>query len=301
MARTILISGASGLVGSALVADLRNRGDRVVALVRRETRSDDEISWDPGAGELPVGAVDGCHAVVNLSGAGIGDKRWSSSRKEEILESRLDATGLLAKTIALSHNPPPVFLSASAIGIYGQDRGDELLDEKSSTGDDFLARVSVQWESAATPAETARTRVVQFRTGLVLTGKGGLLGPLLPLFKMGLGGKIGSGNQWMSWISIDDEVAALVHLMDSSVSGPVNLVAPHPVANVEFTRELARILRRPALFVIPPLALNLRFGREMAEGMALANQRVEPTRLAADGFAFAHRDLPSALRHVLGR
>jgi uncharacterized protein (TIGR01777 family) len=207
----------------------------------------------------------------------------------------------LARAIAASETPPPVFLSASAIGIYGQDRGDELLDENSATGDDFLARVAVDWEAATAPAAEAGTRVVWFRTGLVLSGTGGLLGPLLPLFKMGLGGKIGSGSQWMSWISIDDEVAALVHLMGSSVSGPVNLVAPHPATNAEFTRELAGVLRRPALFLIPPVALNLRFGREMAEGTALANQRVTPARLGADGFDFTHSDLPSALRHVLGR
>lgn len=301
MARIILVSGASGLIGSALVAHLRGAGERVVALVRREPRSSEEVRWDPAVGDLPPTALDGVGVVVNLSGAGIGEKRWSSSRRQAILQSRLDTTSLLAEAIALSTNPPPVFLSASAIGIYGQDRGDEILEETASPGDDFLARVSLKWEAAAGPAQNAGTRVVLFRTGLVLAGRGGLLGPLLPLFKLGLGGKIGAGDQWMSWISIEDEVAALVYLMGSSLSGPVNLVGPNPVTNAEFTRELARVLRRPALLTIPRWALNIRFGREMAEGTALANQRVRPHRLASDGFEFAHPDLESALRRVLNR
>jgi uncharacterized protein (TIGR01777 family) len=311
MARTILISGASGRIGSALVAQLLERGDRVQTLVRREIRSADEVRWDPAAGELPDGAVDGMDVVVNLSGAGIGDKRWSKNRKREILDSRVDTTGLLARAIASSPNPPPAFLSASAIGIYGQDRGNEILDEAAGTGDDFLAQVTVQWERAADPAVAAGTRVVLFRTGLVLTpagglgglllsGGGGLLGPFVPLFKMGLGGRIGSGKQWMSWISIDDEVAALIHLMDSSLSGPVNLVAPHPVTNADFTKTLAKTLRRPALFVIPRFVLAIRFGREMAAGTALANQRVLSDRLVADGFEFSYPDLERGLQHVLG-
>lgn len=312
MARTILISGASGRIGSALVAQLQTRGDRVVTLVRREPRSDDEIRWDPAAGELPEGAVDDMDVVVNFSGAGIGDKRWFEKRKREILDSRVDSTGLLAAAIAASPHPPSVFLSASAIGIYGQDRGNEVLEETARPGDDFLAQVTVQWERAADPAVAAGTRVVLFRTGLVLTpagglgglllsGGGGLLGPLVPLFKMGLGGRIGSGKQWMSWISIDDEVAALMHLMDSSLSGPVNLVAPNPVTNAEFTKILAKTLRRPALFVIPRFVLAIRFGSEMAAGTALANQRVLSDRLVADGFEFSHPDLERGLRHVLGR
>jgi hypothetical protein len=299
MSRTILVSGASGLIGSALVSHLRTRGDQVVALVRREGLSDDERHWDPAAGRLPEGAVDGVDVVVNLSGAGMGDKRWSKERKGVILDSRLDTTGLLARAIASSPNPPAVFLSASAIGIYGQDRGDDLLDESSTTGDDFLARVAVQWEQAADPAKNAPTRVVLFRTGLVMAENGGLLGPLVPLFKAGLGGKIGSGKQWMSWISIEDEVAALVHLMDSPLSGPVNLVTPNPVTNAEFTKALARTLRRPALFVIPRFALQIRFGREMAEGTALANQRVLSERLTSDGFEFSCPELEPALRRVL--
>ena len=302
MARTVLISGASGLIGSALVGHLRGKGERVATLVRRDPRASHEIGWNPGAGHLPTGALDGVGAVVNLSGAGIGDRRWSESRKKEILNSRLQTTGLLATAIAASKAPPPVFLSASAIGIYGQDRGDETLDETSSSGDDFLARVAVDWEAATAPAAEAGTRVVWFRTGLAPpVGNRRFVGSFLPLFKMGLGGKIGSGKQWMSWISIDDEVAALMHLMDSSLSGPVNLVAPNPVTNVDFTKALAKQLGRPAIFTIPRSALALRFGREMAEGTALANQRVTPTRLVADGFDFTHSDLPSALRHVLGR
>ena len=312
MSRTILVSGASGLIGTALNARLRGRGDRVVALVRRPIRSDDEIQWDPAAGKLPGGAVDGVDVVVNLSGAGVGDKRWSAGRKQEILDSRLATTGLLARAIAASPNPPAVFLSASAIGIYGQDRGDEVLGEEASAGSDFLARVTVQWEEATEPAEAAGVRVVHMRTGLVLappvgwrglllSGGGGLLGPLVPLFKMGLGGRIGSGRQWMSWISIEDEVAALAHLMDSSLFGPVNLVAPHPATNAEFTTVLAKTLRRPALFVIPRFALVVRFGREMARGFALANQRVSSERLLSDGFEFSSPKLDSALQALLDR
>jgi uncharacterized protein (TIGR01777 family) len=299
------------MIGSALASHSRDRGDRVIALVRRPARSDDEIRWDPATGTLPEGAVDGVDVVVNFSGAGIGDKRWSERRKKEILESRLDSTGLLARAIAASPNPPATFLSASAIGIYGQDRGDELLDEKATTGTDFGAQVAVQWEQATAPV-AAGVRVVHFRTGLVLApsvgwrgllpgGGGGLLGPLVPLFKMGLGGRISSGKQWMSWISIDDEVAALAHLMDSSLSGPVNLVAPHPVQNAEFTTTLAKTLRRPALFVIPRFALVVRFGREMAQGFALASERVSSELLVSDGFQFSHPELEPALRHVLDR
>lgn len=312
MARTILVSGASGLIGTALVAQLRSRGDRAVALVRRPVRSEDELRWDPAAGQLPEGAVDGVDVVVNFSGAGIGDKRWTAERKKVILESRLDSTGLLARAIAASPNPPATFLSGSAIGIYGQDRGDELLDEQASTGTDFGARVAVQWEQATDPAVAAGVRVVHFRSGLVLSkpvgwrgllpgGGGGLLGPLVPLFKMGLGGKIASGTQWMSWISIDDEVAALIHLMDSSLAGPVNLVAPRPVQNAEFTTTLAKTLKRPAVLVIPRLALVVRFGREMADGFALASERVSSERLMSDGFEFSHPELGPALRHVLDR
>lgn len=312
MSRTILISGASGLIGTHLKERLRGRGDRVIALVRRPATSDDEIQWDPAAGSLPQGAVDGIDVVVNLSGSGIGEKRWSERRKKEILESRLDSTGLLARAIAESPSPPATFLSASAIGIYGQDRGDELLDEKATTGTDFGAQVVVQWEKATHPAVEAGTRVVLFRTGLVLSkpvgwrgllpsGGGGLLGPLVPLFKMGLGGRLGSGRQWMSWISIDDEVDALIHLMDSSLSGPVNLVAPHPATNAEFTSSLAKTLRRRALLVIPRFALVIRFGREMAEGFALAGERVSSELLVSNGFEFSYPELEPALRHVLGR
>ena len=300
MSKTILVSGASGLIGTALVSHLRDRSHRVLRLVRREVTGADEIRWDPGAGELPAGAVDGIDAVVNLSGAGVGDRRWTEARKEVILQSRLSTTGLLASAIAASPDPPRVFLSSSAIGIYGQDRGDELLDEESSTGADFLARVSSEWEAVAGRTESPRTRVVLLRTGLVLSKEGGLLGPLLPLFKLGLGGKIGSGRQWMSWISIDDEVAAIDHLINSSLSGPVNLVAPHPVTNATFTKELAEAVRRPAVLTIPRAAMIVRFGGEMAEGFALANQRASSGRLAEDGFSFAHPDLPAALEHVLG-
>ncbi|MDH3259938.1 MAG: TIGR01777 family oxidoreductase [Acidimicrobiia bacterium] len=300
MSRTVLVSGASGLIGTALVPYLRARGDRVVVLVRRPTRIDDEIRWGPATGDLPEGTVDGVDVVVNLSGAGVGDKRWSEKRKKLLVDSRVDPTGLLARAIATSSNPPSAFLSISPLGIYGQDRGDELLDESAGFGTDFLARLAAQWEQAADPA-TAAARVVLCRTGMVLSNKGPLMAKFLPLFKAGLGGKLGSGNQWMSWISIDDEIAALAHLMDSSLSGPVNLVAPNPVTNAEFTKVLARVLSRPALFIIPRFALVIRLGQEMADGMALVSHRARSDLLTSDGFEFSYPDLESALRHVLGR
>ena len=236
----VVISGASGLIGSALAPHLTAAGHEVIRLVRRTARAG-ESQWDPARGVIDAALVGGADAIVHLSGAGIGDKRWSNSYKREILDSRVKSTKLLASVIAGAAKRPGVFLAGSAIGIYGA-RDDQPLDETSAHGDGFLADVCKQWEAAAT---NAGTRTVFLRTGIVLSPKGGALKKQLPLFQLGLGGKFGRGDQWQSWISIDDEIAAITHLLTSSVSGPVNLTAPAAVTNIEFARVLGGVLRRP--------------------------------------------------------
>ena len=296
----IVVAGASGLIGSALVATLQQQGHAVVRLVRRPAQGTDEISWDPVGGTLDPGALDGVGAVVNLSGAGIGDHRWTDAYKRELVQSRLAATGLLARTIAGSSTRPPVFLSGSAIGAYGA-RGDEELTEASALGTDFLADLCRQWEAATAPAAEAGVRVAHLRTGIVLSAAGGALKKQLPLFKLGLGGRFGSGRQWQSWISIDDEVAAIAHLLDADVEGPVNLTAPAPVTNREFTRRLADVLHRPAVLPIPSFGPKLLLGGELADALLFTGQRVLPAKLEASGYRFRHASLDAALRAVLGR
>lgn len=296
----IVVAGASGLIGSALVATLQQQGHAVVRLVRRPAQGTDEISWDPVGGTLDPGALDGVGAVVNLSGAGIGDHRWTDAYKRELVQSRLAATGLLARTIAGSSTRPPVLLSGSAIGAYGA-RGDEELTEASALGTDFLADLCRQWEAATAPAAEAGVRVAHLRTGIVLSAAGGALKKQLPLFKLGLGGRFGSGRQWQSWISIDDEVAAIAHLLDADVEGPVNLTAPAPVTNREFTRRLADVLHRPAVLPIPSFGPKLLLGGELADALLFTGQRVLPAKLEASGYRFRHASLDAALRAVLGR
>ncbi|MFZ9884496.1 MAG: TIGR01777 family oxidoreductase, partial [Ilumatobacteraceae bacterium] len=228
----IIVSGASGLIGQPLVASLRKRGHEVVQLVRRAPRAN-ESQWNPSAGQLDVAVLEGADAVIHLSGAGIGDRRWTAKYKQELLDSRTKSTSLLATTIAKCNKKPSVFLSGSAIGIYGA-RGDEQLTEQSSHGISFLAEICKQWEAAAKPAIDAGVRTVFLRTGIVLTPLGGALKKQLPIFKLGLGGKFGNGKQWQSWISLDDEIAAIEHLLTANVSGAVNLTAPNPVTNAEF-------------------------------------------------------------------
>ncbi|MEY2966256.1 MAG: hypothetical protein RLY50_306 [Actinomycetota bacterium] len=293
----ILVTGASGLIGSALVPSLGAHGHSVVRAVRRPAR-DGEVQWNPADGILDPAHLAGVDAVVHLAGAGIGDKRWSDSYKREILESRTKSTDLLARSIAAAENGPKVFLSGSAIGIYGP-RGDEELPENASHGDGFLADVCRQWEEASGPAEQAGARVVHLRTGIVLSPKGGALKKQLPLFRLGLGGRFGNGRQWQSWISIDDEVGAITHLLGSSLSGAVNLVAPQPVTNAEFTRVLARVLSRPALFPVPSFGPRLLLGGELADALLFTGQRVVPQALVSDGYRFAHPDLETALRALL--
>jgi uncharacterized protein (TIGR01777 family) len=295
----IVLSGASGLIGTALRAKLVGEGHTVTRLVRRAAESG-EIQWDATAGQLDPAAFAGCDAVINLSGAGIGDRRWTADYKRELLDSRLRTTELLATIIAALDRPPAVFLSGSAVGYYG-DRGDERLDESSAPGTDFLGDLCRQWEAATSAAEAAGIRTVHLRTGIVLSASGGALKKQLPLFKVGLGGRFGDGHQWQSWISIDDEVGAIIHLLTNDVHGAANLTAPNPVTNAEFTATLARVLHRPALVPIPTFGPKLLFGNELVDALLLSGQRSNPTVLQRGGYEFRHPTLEAALRAVLKR
>ena len=295
----IVISGASGLIGTQLVAKLSQGGHEVIRLVRRSPKSG-EIQWNPKSGTLDAAALEGADAVIHLSGAGIGDKRWTAGYRKEILDSRTDTTALLAKTIASLSRKPSVFLSGSAIGIYGA-RNDEQLTEVSTHGTGFLAEVCEQWEAAAKPAVDAGIRTVYLRTGIVLSPKGGALKKLLPLFKLGVGGKFGNGKQWQSWISIDDEIGAIEYLLTANVSGAVNLTAPNPVTNAEFTKVLASVLKRPAIVPVPTFAPKILLGGELADALLFTGQRVIPAALNASGYTFKHTTLESALRSLLSK
>jgi uncharacterized protein (TIGR01777 family) len=295
----IVISGASGLIGTQLVAKLSSSGHEVVRLVRRSPKSG-EIQWNPKSGTLDAAALEGTDAVIHLSGAGIGDKRWSDGYRKEILDSRTATTALLAKTMASLSRKPSVFLSGSAIGIYGA-RNDEQLTEVSTHGTGFLAEVCEQWEAAAKPAVDAGIRTVYLRTGIVLSPKGGALKKLLPLFKLGIGGKFGNGKQWQSWISIDDEIGAIEHLLTANVSGAVNLTAPNPVTNAEFTKALAAVLKRPAIVPVPTFAPKIVLGGELADALLFTGQRVIPAALNASGYNFKHTTIESAFRSLLSK
>ena len=295
----IVISGASGLIGTQLVAKLSSSGHEVVRLVRRSPKSG-EIQWNPKSGMLDATALEGADAVIHLSGAGIGDKRWTDGYRKEILDSRTATTALLAKTMASLSRKPSVFLSGSAIGIYGA-RNDEQLTEVSTHGTGFLAEVCEQWEAAAKPAVDAGIRTVYLRTGIVLSPKGGALKKLLPLFKLGVGGKFGNGKQWQSWISIDDEIGAIEHLLTANVSGAVNLTAPNPVTNAEFTKVLASVLKRPAIVPVPTFAPKILLGGELADALLFTGQRVIPAALNASGYNFKHTTLASAFRSLLSK
>ncbi len=296
------VTGSSGLIGTALVGALRERGDDVVRFVRPDAANAESgsIRWDPARGlvddrDLPL--VDSLDAVVNLAGAGIADRRWSAQRKEEIRRSRVDATTLLIDVLSASSGT--AFLaSGSAIGVYGP-RGDEVLDETSHVGDDFLARVCTEWERATAPLARRGTSVAILRTGIVMSSRGGALKKQLPLFRFGLGGVMGTGRQWFSPISLRDEVRAIVWLLDTRPSGPFNLVAPAALTNRDFTVALARQLRRPARLRVPEFALDLALGRELVADAVLASQRVVPAALLEGGFIFESPSIESVLTSAL--
>jgi uncharacterized protein (TIGR01777 family) len=294
----VAVSGAGGLIGSALVGRLVAGGHRVTPLVRRTPKAG-EIGWDPESGQLNPRDLQGTDAIIHLAGENIG-VRWTQARKARILASRVQGTRLLSETISRMANPPGVIISASAVGIYG-DRGDEVLTEGSPPGapHDFLVSTGLQWEASADAARRAGIRVAHSRFGLVLSRRGGALGRMLLPFQLGIGGRLGSGSQWMSWISIDDAVSALLLLMGSEAAvGPVNVTSPAPVRNREFTSTLGRVLARPTVLPVPSLGLRLIFG-EMADATLLASTRVVPQRLIALGFQFQHPALEPALRDVL--
>ncbi|RJP93491.1 MAG: TIGR01777 family protein [Desulfobacteraceae bacterium] len=297
----ILISGASGLLGSALIAFLTTGGHRVLQLVRRQPNKEkNEIFWNPASGTLNLDDTGKIDAVIHLSGENIGEGRWSADKKKRIIDSRTRTTGLIAKTIAGMKSPPPVFLCASAIGYYG-DRGDTLLDESAGPGRDFISDVCNQWEASTDAAVQAGIRTAMLRIGIVLSPQGGALGKLLPPFRMGIGGKIGSGRQYMSWIGIDDAIGAIYHtLLNEQISGPVNLVSPNPATNLEFTRTLANVLSRPGYFTVPETAIDFVFG-EMGRETILSSTRVHPGVLEATGYRYRHPALETALRHLLGK
>lgn len=296
----VAVTGASGLVGSALVPFLTAGGHEVVRLVRRAPRARDEARWDPAAGTIETAALEGVDAVVNLSGENIAAGRWTEARKAALRSSRVGPTRLLAETLTRLKGKRRVLVSASAIGYYG-DRGDTWVTEEDGPADDFLGRLAIEWEGAAAPAAGAGIRVVHLRTGLVLTPAGGALGKMLLPFKAGLGGVLGSGAQYMSWIALDDLLGAIHHALDrDEISGALNAVAPEPVTNRVFTKTLGRVLGRPTIAPAPAFALRLALG-EMADATLLSSTRVKPERLLATGYRFRFPELEDALRHLLGK
>lgn len=292
----VAITGASGLIGTALVPRLRSQGHEVMRLVRRRAAAPDEISWDPAGGTVDLEALAGVEGVVHLAGAGVGDHRWTESYKREILQSRVQGTSTISRAMAALDPMPHTLVCGSAIGYYG-NRGDTLLDETSSAGTGFLADVVVAWEAAAAPAQEAGIRTTFARTGLVVAKEGGAFAKLMPIFRLGAGGKVGSGSQYWSFISLSDEVDALIHLLESDLSGPVNLTAPSPVTNAEATVALGKLLHRPALLPVPAFALKVVLG-EFADDV-LSSARVLPTVLEASGFTFAQPTISEALRAEL--
>ncbi len=296
----VAVTGSSGLIGSALVADLEARGHETIRVVRREAKTPGEIPWDPAAGTIDASGFEGVQAVVNLAGKSIGDQRGTEKVKQEVRDSRVRGTRLLAETLAGLEQPPEVLINASAIGYYG-DRGNEVLTEVSSSGRGFLAGLCREWEAATVPASEAGVRVVLLRTGLVLSGSDGLMGRLLPFFRFGVGGRLASGHQWWSWIAIDDEVGLIEHaLTNDEVRGALNGTAPHPVTNREFTRTLGRVLRRPAVTPVPRAALWAIVGRDFGDDI-LSSQRVECAQAKATGYQFHHADLEAAFRDLLDK
>lgn len=299
--RTVAISGASGLIGRHLARALRAEGDRVLRLVRDPDRAGgDAVWWDPVGGRVDTARLEGVDAVIHLAGEPIGERRWTAAQKRRIWDSRVQGTRVLAEALASLDRPPEVLVSASAVGIYG-DRGDEELTEASPPGRDFLAQLAVAWEQAATPAAEAGIRVVHPRTGLVLAADAPAVRTLVRPFRLGLGGPVGSGRQWVSWIDITDHVRAVRFLLDHrELAGPVNFTSPVPVTNAELARALGYVLGRPTLLRVPAWAIRLLFG-EMGVALVLASQRVLPERLLGAGFRFEVTDVRDALRRAVAR
>ena len=294
----ILVSGSSGPIGAALLPSLKAQGFTVTRLVRTSGAGRDQIVWDPSQ-PLSPDLVSGFDAVIHLAGESIVG-RWTDAKKRRILESRAQGTGHLAEAAGKASQPPRVFISASAIGFYG-NRGDEILREDSPPGEGFAAEICRQWEGATQPAAKAGIRTVQMRIGVVMSADGGALPAMLTPFRLGLGGRLGTGRQWWTWVSVRDVVGAIQHVLNhETLSGPVNTVAPNPVTNAEFTRILASVLNRPAIFPMPAFVVRLIFG-EMGEELFLGSQRVEPAKLVATGYRFQHQDLKKALKEILQR
>lgn len=296
MISRVLVSGVSGPIGAALLPSLATRGYEAIRLVRGEAKSDKQISWDPATPISPE-AVSGFDAVIHLAGESIVG-RWTEAKKRGIRDSRVMGTTHLARALAQAKHKPQVLICSSAIGYYG-NRGDEVLNEQSAPGTGFLPEVCLEWEAAAQSAAAAGIRTVLMRTGVVLSPKGGALGKMLIPFKLGAGGRIGDGQQWMSWIDVQDMVGAIHHMLKNDLlHGPVNMVAPKPVRNAEFTRTLASVLSRPAMFPVPTFAVKLAFG-EMGETVLLGSQRIEPVQLVTSGYPFRFSDLRASLTHTL--
>ncbi|MER7763890.1 TIGR01777 family oxidoreductase [Streptomyces sp. NPDC097619] len=293
----IVVTGSTGLIGKALVRSLRADGHEVVRLVRRDPAAADEARWDPREGTVDPAAFEGCTGVVHLAGAGIGDHRWTEAYKREIRESRVRGTTTLATALAALPEPPEVLVSASGIGYYG-DTGDRVVDERSPAGEGFLPEVCVAWEAATAPAAAAGVRTVLARNGLVVAAGGGAWGRMFPLFKAGLGGRLGNGRQYWSFISLYDEVAALRHLLTTrTVAGPVNLCAPEALTNREITEAMGRVLRRPTVFSVPEFALRIALG-ELSQDV-LGSQRAVPRALQESGFRFTFPEIDEAVRAAL--
>jgi hypothetical protein len=295
----ILVTGSTGLVGSALLPNLRSQGHEVFRLVRSQAKTGAaEIYWNPEQGIEDTTRLEGLDAVVHLAGENISEGRWTEEKKKRIRDSRVKGTRTLSDTLARLKQPPRTLLSASAIGYYGS-QGERVLTEESAPGSDFLASVCREWEAATEPATQSGIRVVLLRFGVILTPKGGALSKMLAPFQFGVGGRLGSGRQYMSWITLDDVVGVINHaLLNETISGPVNVVTPHPVTNYEFTKTLGRVLSRPTIFPVPAFAIRLAFG-EMGDAALLGSTRVEPARLKESGYAFQHPELEGALRQML--
>jgi uncharacterized protein (TIGR01777 family) len=296
----VAVTGSGGLIGRALVRRLQEGGHRVRRVVRSGGEGPDAVRWDPMVGTIDASALAGVDAVVNLGGEGIGDHRWTEAQKRRIRDCRVTGTTVLAEAMAALEPRPSVLLNASAVGYYG-DRGDEVLTEASGPGTGFLSEVVQAWEGATRPAAAAGIRTACFRTGIVLAADGGALAKQLPLFRFGLGGRLGSGTQWLPWIALEDEVGAIVHLLTADVEGPVNLAAPDPVTNATFTEVLGRVLGRPSFLAVPAFGPRLLLGRELADELLFSSARMVPEKLRASGYQFALPELEGALRSVLDR